>query len=195
MLVITYKMDLKSLHIISDQEVSKEFLKRDLGTFKDAMVFVRDLPYARNTNKKDLLTVFSDNCSTCGPKHALLKLLIDENNFKGFQLMLGIFKMSPENSPLVKATLEKYKLDYLPEAHNYLRYKGVMVDITKKVWNKEAIETAIVEEREIEPGQITDYKVSYHRDYLQKWIAGNKIPYTLDEIWLIREHCILDLSN
>ena len=195
MLVIRDKMDFKTFLIISDQAVSKEFLKRDLKNFDDAMLFVRDLTYARNPNKKDLLTVFSDNCSTCGPKHALLKLLINENNFKGFQLMLGIFKMSQENSPLVKATLEKYKLDYLPEAHNYLRYNGAMIDITKKVWNKEAIEKVIVEEREIEADQISDFKVNYHKNFLKRWIAENKIPYTLNQIWSIREQCIVDLSK
>lgn len=188
-------MEFKDLIIHSGGDVSSEFLKRNIINLSEALIFVRDLPYARNTDKENLITVFSDNCSTCGPKHALLKLLIDENEFAGFKLMLGVFKMNTENSPLVKETLENYNLTYIPEAHNYLRYHGKMIDVTKVVWNAAAIVRDLVQEIVIEANQISSFKVNYHKTFLQNWIKDNSIPYTLEQLWFIREQCIRDLSN
>ena len=54
-------------------EISKEFLSRNILTFSQAALFVSQLPYGRNQNKNNLLTVFTDNCGTCSTKHALLK--------------------------------------------------------------------------------------------------------------------------
>jgi hypothetical protein len=39
----------------------------------------------------------------------------------------------------------------------------------------------LLEEIEISPDQITDYKVQHHKKFLSRWIEINKIPYTLDE--------------
>ncbi|PBQ31106.1 hypothetical protein CNR22_04775 [Sphingobacteriaceae bacterium] len=175
--------------------VSSQFYSKNIFNFKDALSFVKQLKYARNSDKNNLLTVFSENCGTCSTKHALLKVLAIENDVKDLQLILGLFKMNADNSPLIGKTLSNYKLAYIPEAHNYLRFKGEMIDVTKVIWNKEEIEKVILDEIEIEADQITHFKVAYHKNYLQKWIIENKIPYSLDDIWSIREKCILDLSN
>ena len=112
-------------------KISKAFISKNILSFSHAADFITHLPYGRNANKTDLLTVFTDGCATCSTKHALLKVLADENNISGLQFILGIVKMSAKNTPEVRATLEKNKLDYIPEAHNYLRFKNSILDYTK----------------------------------------------------------------
>lgn len=189
------EMNKADFNIENTGPVSEKFIAKNIRTFQEAILFVKELPYQRNENKKDLLTVFNDNCGTCSTKHALLKLLAGENNFKNLELILGIFKMNAENTPAVKNTLAKYNLEYIPEAHNYLRYKGERMDFTKVEWKFLEYVQDIMEETVILPEQIADYKVAYHKQFLEKWLQENsQVPYGLDEIWRIREQCIKDLS-
>ncbi|MFN6341326.1 MAG: hypothetical protein ACK4Y6_02890, partial [Bacteroidota bacterium] len=67
--------------IKSKGQISKEFIDRNIFTFNQASIFVRQLAYGRNADKNNLTSVFTDNCGTCSTKHALLKKLADENNF------------------------------------------------------------------------------------------------------------------
>ena len=189
-------MNLPDFKINATGPVSVQFLKRNVLNFTEASLFVKELPYKRNENKEDLLTVFSDGFGTCSAKHALLKKLADENEYKEIQLILGIFRMNAINTSSIKKTLEKYKLAYIPEAHNYLRYKNEIIDCTKRNWQASDFEKDILEEIKILPEQITEYKVKYHKEFLKKWIIQNSnVPYNLDELWAIREQCIKDLSK
>ena len=49
---------------------------------------------------------------------------------------------------------------------------------------------------EIESNQITDFKVNYHKQILQKWLSENpQIKLSFNELWTIREQCIEDLAK
>lgn len=182
--------------IKSWERISREFVERNILTFNEAVLFVRQLKYGRNEDKNNLASVFADNCGTCSTKHALLKRLADENNFGKIKLFLGIFKMNEKNTPEISATLLQNKLEYLPEAHCYLKFEGQILDFTKINTKPTAFLGDLVEEIEISPEQITDYKVNYHKNYLAAWLADNKqLNFTLAEIWKIREQCIQDLAN
>jgi len=52
----------------------------------------------------------------------------------------------------------------------------------------------LLTEIEITPDEITEYKVRYHQDYLAKWLEDEGLPYSLDEIWQIREECIKEIA-
>ena len=189
-------MNTVNFKIESNQKVSEIFKAKGISDFHQAMTYVMELPYKRNNDKKNLLTVFADNCGTCSTKHALLKLLADENNFQEVKLILSFFRMNGKNTPSVNATLKKYKLEYIPEAHNYLRYHNERIDVTKANWGVSGFMNDVLLETEILPDQITDFKVSYHKDFLAKWLQeNNQIPYGLEEFWEIREECIKDLYS
>ncbi len=176
--------------------ISKEFIARNILSFSEAASFITHLPYGRNAYKNNLTTIFTDGCGTCGTKHALLKALANENNFAGIQLILGLVKMDAKNTPEVSSTLEKNKLDYIPEAHNYLKYKGEIFDHTKVNFQSTKDPENILEEIEIQPSQISDFKVAYHKNYLQTWLNKNPdIKLSLNDLWMIREQCIKDLQN
>lgn len=185
-----------NFRIISNKEISQLFLKNKCSDFLSASEFVRNLPYRRNPDKDNLVTVFTDQCGTCSTKHALLKKLAEENHQPDFKLMLGIFRMNGKNTPKTKPVLEKYNLEHISEAHNYLKFKNQILDFTKKNSSGTDFVDDILEETEIEPHQITQFKIEFHKNYLKKWLSQNpEIPYSLGELWKIREECIFALSE
>lgn len=179
--------------IQSTAVVSKEFKRQGIISFSEALVFVKTIQYGRNINKSNPMCIFEDNKGTCSTKHALLKELANENGYSQLKLMLGLFKMNASNTPSVKKVLDKYGLDYIPEAHNYLKYNDTIIDCTT---TKELnFQPFLLEETEIEVTQITEYKVAYHKQHLFNWLKNNSLPYSAQEIWQIREACIAELSE
>lgn len=177
-------------------QISKEFTDRNIVTFKQASLFIKQLAYGRNADKNNLATVFTDNCGTCSTKHALLKRLADENEFEKVKLIVGLFKMNKKNTPQVSSTLQKYNLEYIPEAHCYLKFEDQIIDLTKLNSKPTDFLDELIEEIEIIPEQITDFKVNYHKNYLASWLDKNKqINLSLNELWEIREECIQKLSD
>lgn len=179
----------------SKGSISKSLRNIGVESFQQAADWIKGLSYQRNKNKDDELAVFDERCGTCSTKHALLKRLADENGNTELRLMLGIFTMNAKNTPAVKDILKKYDLEYIPEAHNYLRAYNYILDYTGIGVNETKFELDILIETEINPDQITDFKVQYHRDYLNLWIEENQISYSLDELWRIREECIAAIGT
>ncbi len=177
-------------------EISKEFLSRNILTFSQAALFVSQLPYGRNQNKNNLLTVFTDNCGTCSTKHALLKKLAQENNFNDLKLFIGLYKMNGINTPKVLKTLKTNNLEFIPEAHNYLKFNDTIFDFTVDLTKPLDFISDLIEEIEILPNQIVEYKINYHKNYLKDWLNKNvQIKLSLSDLWKIREQCIQDLAT
>ena len=174
--------------------ISHAFSTMGIKTFAEAAKWVNDLDYRRNSDKNNVLCLFTEHCGTCSTKHALLKRLANENGHNELRLMLAIFAMNALNTPALKEILEKYKLDYIPEAHNFLRTTHDLLDYTGIPAGDSNFALHILTEIEVQPEQITDFKVDYHREYLRQWIIENQIPYSLDELWSIREECIKALT-
>jgi len=175
--------------------VSQKFMGMGISDFEGAAEFVRQLPYRRNGNKQNLMTVFSDGCGTCGTKHALLKQLAEEHAFVALKLKLGIFKMNAVNTPLIAATLKQHQLEYIPEAHNYLYFENQMLDYTWAYHQIPDFQHALLSECEISPEQISDFKVAHHKSFLSQWLRDEKLTISPEQLWSIREACIRDLSK
>lgn len=176
--------------------ISKVFLARNIRDFEHASNWIAQLDYKRNTDKYNLETIFTEQCGTCSTKHALLKTLADENGFEDLKLVLGIFKMNSENTHRIANTLSKYGLNYIPEAHNYLKYQDTILDFTRINAAASDFENDLLEEIEINPAQITDFKVNFHQMFLRKWLNQNpQITYNLAELWEIRELCVRVLAT
>ncbi|MEO6669964.1 MAG: hypothetical protein ABIN36_10840 [Ferruginibacter sp.] len=181
--------------IKSTGTISSHFLSRNIFDFATAIHFIKLLPYGRNADKIDLRKLFTDNCGTCSTKHALLKQLAAENGAHELKLILVLFNMNGVNTPVVKPILLKNKLDYIPEAHNYLLAGTEYIDWTTAHSSKNNIVNDVISETEIETSQIDEFKVKFHKEYLQQWLKQNdSIKLSLDELWKIREECIEALS-
>ena len=162
--------------------------------FQELIEFVKHIPYGRNSNREDFSLVISENKGTCSSKHAFLKDFASKNYIPNVKLIIGIYKMSESNTKINKI-LSENSLNYIPEAHCYLKIDGTIVDVTSKESNFERIRNAIIEEVEIETYQVAEFKIKYHQDFIKKWIDENSIKQTFDEIWNIREQCIKQLST
>ncbi len=165
-------------------------------TFEEACKYIKNLPYKRNMDKNDVLCVLKDNGGTCSTKHAFLKRFSISKNIANVKLMLGIFMMKKNYHQRLVKVLEKYGLEEMPEAHNYLRINGVIHDYTTSSSKPEDFIGELVTEIEIQPEQITDFKINYHKDFLLQYLQNRpSIRYSLDEFWKIREECIAALQK
>lgn len=173
--------------------IGKSFHELDIHSFSDAMKYVKNLSYGRNSNREDFALVLNEKKGTCSSKHALLKSLAYENNHPEIQLMLGIFKMNGINTPKVKETLEKFGIEYIPEAHNYLKINSVIYDCTTENSSEINFVPDLLEEMEIKPEDVSSKKIEIHQNFLKNWCFENQLNF--EEIWLIREQCIRDLSS
>ena len=165
-----------------------------MNEFESLIEKVKHIPYGRNSNRHDFSLVVSENKGTCSSKHALLKDFANNNNIPNVKLYIGIFKMNEENTSKIFPLLSENQVDFIPEAHCYLKINGIPLDVTtsESFYNK--IENDILEEIEIEPFQVAEFKLDYHKDFLKKWINETNQTKSFDEIWTIRENCIQKLS-
>ncbi len=181
--------------IVADGTISTFFKKLGFGDFMEASRYVKQLPYRRNKDKNNLSTVLDERCGTCSTKHALLKCLADENGYPELKLMLGILKMDGCNIPAIGPVLKEHGLKYIPEAHNYLKVDGDILDFTGLPMSEDELAVKLLTEIEITPDQIIVFKIGFHREYLAKWLADEGLSYSLDEIWQIREECIREIAR
>lgn len=171
-------------------------MKHSFKTFEEACIYVRNLPYKRISNKDNIYAVIEENGGTCSTKHAYLKRISEVFFMENVQLMLGIFMMNKKNTPKIKSVLEKYNILEMPEAHNYLKVDGEILDCTRKNSSAKDFINELAEEIEITPNQIVDFKVQIHKDFLQKYLLQHpEIQYSLEEFWKIREECIFALQS
>jgi hypothetical protein len=168
---------------------------KGIKNWSELIDFTQKLPYGRNENREDLSLVIKENKGTCSSKHSFLKKVADLNNIGNVKLILGMYRMDNLNTPKIGDTILKNGLDYIPEAHCYLKLNNQRIDITNSNSDIENLICDIIEEIEIEPVQVNTFKVDYHKKYLQNWINENEIKLNFEEIWEIREQCIKKLEQ
>lgn len=180
---------------LRDGNISSSFKKKGINSFRDACEYVNQLPYKRNSTKDDPLIVLKESCGTCSSKHELIKRLADENGIGDCKLILCMFKMSAENTSGVKSVLEEYGLEYIPEAHTYIEIDGKINDLTFPNSSDFSVLKDVLFTEEISADQIQFYKEKRHKEYLKEWLKEAGLEYSFEEIWGIREACILALSS
>lgn len=163
--------------------------------FEELIEKVKHIPYGRNSNRNDFSLVLTENKGTCSSKHAFLKEFADNHRIKNVKLFIGVFKMNEINTPKITPLLSENALDYIPEAHCYLKIDGNVVDVTSENSFYENIKNDILEEIEIEPIQVVNWKINYHQKFLKSWLKTINKNMNFTEIWSIREKCISKLSE
>jgi len=174
--------------------LSKLLSSKQITDFKSAIAYVNELPYGRTSDRSDYNLIIPENKGTCSTKHAFLKQLAIENNQNAVELYIGIYQMNETNTKGVGSVLNHYNLDYIPEAHTYLKINGNVLDITRTTENTTSFEDRLLTEQQILPHQIAAYKVNWHQKFLKQWILNEQLSFTFEEIWKIRELCILAIS-
>ncbi|MFI0491896.1 hypothetical protein [Flavobacterium sp.] len=163
-------------------------------TWEENLLFVKNLPYGRNSSRTDLSLIITENKGTCSSKHAYLKDFADKNGIPNIKLVVGIYKMNELNTK-IGSILSENKIEYIPEAHCYLKVDGLRIDCTSSNSNFDKIKDDLLEEIEIEPYQVGDFKIEYHQNFIKNWLAENNSEISFEQIWKIREKCIENLST
>lgn len=174
--------------------LSQLAISKGLNTWVELSSYIENLPYGRNENRSDFALVLKEERGTCSSKHALLKSIAMENGLSEVRLILGIYKMNERNTIGIDSVLNSANLEYIPEAHCYLKIGDEYSDFTSPQANITLVRQDILLEQEISPEQVVEFKVLFHREYLKKWIEQEGIPCSFEELWSIRERCIAALS-
>ena len=170
------------------------FQAAGIQDFAGAARHVLTLPYGRIADREKLRLVLDEGRGSCTTKHALLAELAREQGID-VHLTLGIYEMSERNTPGVGRVLSAHGLEYIPEAHCYLRHESGRIDVTGVPVGAEPIDHFLHEEP-ITVDQIGAYKHDLHRRFLRDWITRTDSVRvrSLEEVWGIREACIAALS-
>lgn len=168
---------------------SKQFLKKQLVNFHEAIDYVYQLKYAPPSEPFNFKLILEEEKGTCSTKHALLVALATELDLP-VQLGLGIYNLTPLRFPLIKDILKKFKIPYIPESHNFMIYNNKFLDITFPGACTLLLPTDIIQAEIILPEQITSYKAEMHKHYLNKWFKENAFSFTLEEFYEARRLCI-----
>ena len=172
-------------------ETGVRFVERGVRDFRSAARHVMLVPYGRNADRSDYRLVLEEGRGTYSTKHALLAALSREHG-SPVELRLGIYEVDDKNTPGTGPVLRRYGLDFVPEAHCCLAYRGVRVDLTRVGEAGEPIQ-AFLHEEEFEPLRIGPYKVARHREHIHRWATARSLnPET---VWQAREECIQALSG
>lgn len=155
---------------------------------------LKKIPYGRTKHRSDYCSVLIENKGTCSTKHAFLKQIAIENNIQNIQLYIGIYKMNDANTKGVGNVLKSYNLEYIPEAHTYLKINKKTVDITRAIISREFFKDSLLTETKILPNDIGDFKIEFHQKHIKQWLLEEKINSNFETVWRIRELCIAALS-
>lgn len=187
-------MDIK-FPLNSNNLITNSIRREGITTLNSLCTFVKNLPYGRNQNRKDFTLVWTEQKGTCSSKHAFLKHVADLNTLSNVELILGMYKMNIKNTPKIGNALSEYQLDYIPEAHCYLKINDKRLDFTSPTADFNKLKNDILLEKEISPEQVAEFKVDFHKTYLKDWIKNNQVSFSFEDIWKIREQCITNLSG
>lgn len=169
--------------------------QKQIHSWEQMLEHIRKLPYGRNANRFDFNLVLEEGRGSCSSKHALLKQVADLKGIPDVQLILGIYRMNKLNTPGIGTVLEQNDIDYIPEAHCYLKIGGERFDYTSEHADFENIRMDVLAERVIEPEQVSEYKVEFHKTFVRDWLRKSAFEMDFEQLWAIRETCISNLTN
>ncbi len=188
-------LTVKTIPLSSGDPLTQLLIGKGITNMDDLLNYIRALPYGRNKSRTVFEEVIKENRGTCSTKHALVKKVAEYNTIRDVKLILCMYQMKESNTKGISKHLSENKLDHLPEAHCYIKINGKSIDLTNPAAELSGIKNDILEETEIEADQVGDFKITYHQEFIKKWIAREKLTRSFEEIWTIREKCITQLSG
>lgn len=181
--------------LTSKDKLTKLVKSNGIETWNELTKFIKNLPYGRNKNRTDFGLVLSEQKGTCSSKHAFLKSIADLNNVPNVELVIGIYRMTELNTPKIGTELTDNSIEFIPEAHCYLKINDKRIDLTSEQSEFKKIKKDIIQEKEIKPEQVAEFKVDYHKKFIKSWLSKTKSKLEFHQIWHIREKCIANLTK
>ena len=136
--------------IVPAGKITKKFLELNINSFKEACLYVHNMPYGYNSDKDDEMILFKENKGSCTTKHGVIAQLAEELDIPLYK-KVGIYKLNEEITEGAEKILEKYSVPFIPMVHCYLVYENSYFDLTEGNNNgkKTSIEEFIHEEKVI----------------------------------------------
>ena len=159
------------------------FMMNMVGDLRQAAGLVQGLPYGRNHRRDDPALVLMEGRGTGSSKHACLATLGLELGVD-LGLTLGICRMSASTDPSVGPILAAAGVDWMPQAHCYLRVGEHRVDLTGGLPERTV---ELLHEEPIQPDQTADYKDDLHRRFIAARAA--ELGCDAEALWALREAC------
>jgi hypothetical protein len=110
--------------------VTRQFLDLGIASFHEACRWVHELPYGYNSDRDDMMTLFSEAMGSCTTKHAVIATLAVELDLPVGK-RIGVYPMTEDLVTGTGRILEQYGLPYLPMVHCFLAGGDVRVDLTE----------------------------------------------------------------
>ena len=183
------------MELVSNDPLTLDIIESGCVTWEDLVRSVRNFKYGRGENRGDFRKVWYQRMGTCSTKHGFLYQVAKMNELNSIQLIVGIYLMTPSNTPKVASVLERYQLEGIPEAHCYLKVGGSYLDATSIGSSYESIAANIINEKVVEPEFLVSSKIEHHRKFMDRWRSEINSEFSLESLWKIREECIQALSE
>lgn len=180
--------------LLSHDPLTIDIVESGVVSWEDLIRCVKTFHYGRNSNRNDFTSVWYEREGTCSSKHAFLKHVAELNKIDGVELILCLYKMTSQNTVKVGNVLDEFQLNYLPEGHCYIRFKDEAIDVTTMTSKFSSIQEDVIEEQIIQPDQVAEFKADYHQSFIKQWGLEHHPSRSFQELWEIREKCILALT-
>ena len=179
LLIIFEKIGLENKSIDEKGNIGKQFAQQNIHDLYAAINYIHNLKYQPPSEPFNWNLVIPEQRGTCSTRHALLVVLAQENHIP-FTLGQAIYNLTPEKFPIIRSLLEKYKLPFILESHNFIIFKDYFLDSTfpgnAALLCKHDVESV----KPIDCGELLHEKTVLYPQFLKQWLKqyGNM---TLDE--------------
>lgn len=173
-------------NIVAVGSVSRAFVDLGLSCFHHACRWVHELPYGYNSNRDDLMIIFTERRGTCTTKHAAIATLAEELDLL-VDKHLGIYAMTEGIVAGTSAILERFGLPYLPMVHCFLVSGTHRVDLTEGNRNgkRRSIEEFLHTER-VRPAITAKEEYLHYRAVVSALIGRRQELHGLDLHTILR---------
>ena len=185
---------MRDFRLLPKHVFGSAFRQNGIRSFREAVEYVRALPYGRPQRLPHALAVLEEKRGTCSSKHALLKALADEHGYSQIELVYCLFLMTSTNTPAVNAVLDAGPLSAIPEAHLHLRWAGENIDATSASIHVDRLLQDRLHQRIMRLSEVPA-KSAWHKKDLQTWLHEHAPTVSLAAAWQQREHAIALLAH
>lgn len=160
--------------------------RENIVDFHQALHFVLNLPYKRISDLDNLALVSIEKRGTCSSKHGFLAAVAIESGHTEIQLETGYFRFKYEKIPSLKNQFKSFPLDYIVEAHSYLRYKDQIIDVTSQFFDAQALlsPSDLIDSFYLLPHEAGAIKQWFHKKFYQSWCKQNNLDFA--KAWDLR---------
>ena len=109
------------MELNSEKELTTLVREKGIETINELLKYVKKIPYGRNSSRINFSQVITEERGTCSSKHAFVKAIAQENDLENIKLILCLYKMTEKNTPGIGNELTKNGIEYIPEAHCYIK--------------------------------------------------------------------------